>query len=56
MKIDPNKTSSFYNLGILYRDKGELDKAEKIFKEMINKFKAADGHYGLGMVYQKKIG
>ncbi|MEW6679631.1 MAG: DUF2723 domain-containing protein [bacterium] len=54
IKIDPNKTSSFYNLGILYRDSGKLDKAEEIFKEMINKFKGADGHYGLGMVYQKK--
>ncbi|MEW6007644.1 MAG: DUF2723 domain-containing protein [bacterium] len=54
IKIDPNKTSAFYNLGILYRDSGKLDKAEEIFKEMINKFKGADGHYGLGMVYQKK--
>ncbi|MEW6102287.1 MAG: DUF2723 domain-containing protein [bacterium] len=54
IKIDPNKPSSFYNLGILYRDSGKLDKAEEIFKNMIKNFKGADGHYGLGMVYQKK--
>jgi len=54
IKIEPDKVSAFYNLGILYKDKGELDKGEEIFKDMIKKFKTADGYYGLGMIYQKK--
>ncbi|HAW50663.1 TPA: hypothetical protein DCX16_06920 [bacterium] len=51
IKVNPEKTSSIYNLGVLYKDMGRLNEAEDIFKKIGDR---ADGHYGLGMVYQKK--
>ncbi|MBU1262830.1 DUF2723 domain-containing protein [bacterium] len=51
LTLDPKRPGSLYSLGLVYKDKGELDEAEKIFKELGNR---ADGHYGLGMIYQKK--
>lgn len=54
IEIDPSKPGLFYNLGISYKDLGQLDKAEDVFKDMIKRFKGSDGYYGLGMVYQKR--
>ncbi|MFH0774310.1 MAG: DUF2723 domain-containing protein [bacterium] len=49
--LDPKRPGSLYSLGLVYKDKGELDEALKIFKALGDR---ADGHYGLGMVYQKR--
>ncbi|MEK9150431.1 MAG: tetratricopeptide repeat protein, partial [Candidatus Desantisbacteria bacterium] len=51
LALDGKRPVSLYSLGLVYKDKGELDEAEKIFKELGDR---ADGHYGLGMVYQKR--
>lgn len=51
LALDGKRMSSLYSLGLVYKDKGELDEAEKIFLGLGDR---ADGHYGLGMVYQKK--
>lgn len=53
--IDPNYWKANYNLGVIYRDKGMLDKSKVEFKKAIAinpNFELS--HYNLGVVYGKK--
>jgi Flp pilus assembly protein TadD len=54
LELEPEHTSSLYGLGLVYKDIGELDRAEDAFSRLLEMGDRADAHYGLGMVYQKR--
>ncbi len=53
-KIDPANFEHFFNLGVLFFNKGQLDKATGFFKKSIaNNGKHEDSYYYLGQVYYR---
>ena len=55
VKIDPEFSDAYYNLGSIYRYKGVLDKAEEVFQRVLSLKPTDTGvNYDMGLIYIQK--
>jgi len=55
IKIEPNLPEAWYNMGYIYSEKGEYNKAIKCYKKAIKiKPNYAEAWYNMGVIYYNK--
>jgi putative inorganic carbon (HCO3(-)) transporter len=55
LELAPTDAKLMYNLGILYRDNGDIDKAIQMFEKAVKvKSDYRDAYYALGLLYRQK--
>lgn len=55
LTLAPTDAKLMYNLGILYRDNGDIDKATQMFEKAVKvKSDYRDAYYALGLLYRQK--